>query len=192
MLTDVVDSDPPLRSLRLGAPTVTAKVGLAPVVDQKSRVLVLGTLPGDESLRLQRYYSNPTNQFWRLLARVLGAPTGDTYEQRVAFLSDNGIALWDVLRSAERPGSTDAAIMNPVPNDFVELFSEYPDLRRVAFNGGKAEALWRKYIAPSPDVPHSSLANRLLPSSSGSPGRHVLPFEEKVVRWKQLLSLTGV
>src|SRR5438105_5020495 len=121
---------------------MTAKIGLGPVVDQKSRVLVLGTLPGDESLRLQRYYSNPRNEFWALLASVFGAPTGETYEQRLAFLSDHEIALWDVLRSAERRGSSDAAIMNAEPNDFAQLFSEYPDLRRIAFNGGKAELFW--------------------------------------------------
>lgn len=166
---------------------MTPKVGLGPVVDQKSRVLILGTLPGDESLRLQRYYSNPRNEFWRLLTRVFAAPTGETYEQRLEYLSDHGIALWDVLRSAERRGSSDAVIMNPEPNDFAQLFTEYPDLRRVAFNGGKAELLWRRYIAPMPDVPHSSLATGVLPSSSGSPGQHVLPFEEKAVRWKQFL-----
>src|SRR5439155_1414517 len=79
----------------------------------------------------------------------------------------------------ERSGSSDAAIMNPEPNDFAQLFSEYPDLRRVAFNDGKAELLWRRYIAPRPDVPHSSLATGALPSSSGSRVKHVLPFEEK-------------
>jgi hypothetical protein len=67
--------------------------------------------------------------------------------------------------------------MNPEPNDFAQLFSEYHHLRRVAFNGAKAELLWRRYIAPRPDVPHSSLATGALPSSSCGPGRHVLPFE---------------
>jgi double-stranded uracil-DNA glycosylase len=166
---------------------MTAKVGLGPVVDQESRVLILGTLPGDESLRLQRYYSNPRNELWHLLTRVFATPTGETYEQRLEFLSDHGIALWDVLRSTERRGSSDAAIVNPELNDFAQLFSEYPDLRRVAFNGGKAELLWRRYIAPRPDVPHNSFATGTLPSSSGSPGQHVLPFEEKAVRWKQFL-----
>lgn len=166
---------------------MTAKIGLGPVVDEKSRVLVLGTLPGDESLRLQRYYSNPTNAFWRLLASVFGASTGETYEERLAFLSEHRIALWDVLRSAERRGSSDAAIMDAEPNDFAQLFSVYPDLRCVAFNGGKAGTLWRRYVAPRPDVPTTSLVTRVLPSSSGSPGRHVLPFEEKADRWRQLL-----
>jgi TDG/mug DNA glycosylase family protein len=166
---------------------MTEKHGLGPVVDQGSRVLILGTLPGDESLRLERYYSNPRNEFWRLLTGVFASPTGETYEQRLKFLSDHGIALWDVLWSAERRGSSDAAIMNPEPNDFAQLFSEYHDLRRVAFNGGKAELLWRRYIAPRPDVPHGSLATGTLPSSSGSPGQNVLPFEEKAVRWKQFL-----
>src|SRR5207248_1921959 len=88
---------------------------------------------------------------------------------------------------AERCGSSDAAIMNAEPNDFAQLFRKYPDLRCVAFNGGKAETFWRRYVAPRPDAPSSSLVTRVLPSSSGSPGRHVLPFEEKAVRWKQVI-----
>jgi double-stranded uracil-DNA glycosylase len=166
---------------------MTMKLGLAPMVDDGSRVLILGTLPGEESLRQQRYYGDPSNQFWSLLSSVFGAPVGRTYPERLAFLASHGVALWDVLESAERVGSSDAAIKEPQPNDFGELFSRFPALRRVAFNGTKAEALWRIYICPKTDVPHESLITKVLPSSSGTPGRHVLPFEEKVSRWREFL-----
>lgn len=166
---------------------MTTKHGLAPVVDRNSRILFLGTLPGDESLRQQRYYSDPSNQFWSLLSSVFGAPIGGTYPERLAFLAEHGVALWDVLESAERAGSSDAEIMKPQPNDFGELFDTFPALPRIVFNGTKAELLWRRYVRPMIDVRHESLITKVLPSSSTTPGRHVLPFEEKLVRWRQFL-----
>lgn len=166
---------------------VTTEHGLAPVIDGNSRVLILGTLPGAESIRQQRYYSDRRNQFWRLLGSAFGRSVGGTYPERLAFLSTHGIALWDVLRSAERVGSSDAAIAQPEPNAFGELFERFPSLRRVAFNGTKAQSLWLTHIIPQRDVPHASLITKTLPSSSGSRGRHVVAFEEKVTRWSAFL-----
>jgi double-stranded uracil-DNA glycosylase len=166
---------------------MTTKHGLAPVIDGNSRVLILGTLPGAESLRQRRYYSDRRNQFWALLGNVFGASAGSTYVERLEFLASHGIALWDVLRSAEREGSSDAAIVQPEPNAFGELFDRFPALRRVAFNGTKAESLWLTHIIPRSDVPHGSLVTKRLPSSSGSPGRYVLPFEEKLACWSAFL-----
>lgn len=166
---------------------MTIKYGLAPVIDATSRVLILGTLPGAESLRQQRYYSGSRNQFWALLGGVFGASAGSTYAERLEFLAGHGIGLWDVLRSAERVGSSDAAIAQPEPNALGELFARLPTLRRVAFNGTKAESLWLMYIVPRRDVPRESLTTTTLPSSSGSPGRYVLPFEEKLARWSAFL-----
>jgi double-stranded uracil-DNA glycosylase len=166
---------------------MTTKHALRPVVDENSRFLILGTLPGDESLRQQRYYSDPRNRFWSLLSSVFGVPAGESYQQRLEFLAAHRVALWDVLQSAERAGSSDQAITKPQPNDFGELFSKFPALRRIAFNGTKAESLWRTYIRVTTDVPHESLMTKILPSSSGSPGRHVLPFDEKLRRWREFL-----
>jgi len=163
------------------------KRGLDPVVDDRSRVLILGTLPGDKSLRLQQYYCEPRNQFWRLISEVFGASPGRSYSERLELLASCGVGLWDVLESAERAGSSDSAIINPRPNDFADFFANFPALRRIAFNGAKAETLWRRHVAVRTDGPHESVATVRLPSSSGSPGRYVLPFEKKVVRWKARL-----
>ena len=164
-----------------------SKRGLHPVVDQKSRVLILGSLPGDESLRQQRYYSDPSNKFWRLLSDVFGEASGHSYTERLTFLANQGVALWDVLRSAERVGSSDSKITNPSPNDFRALFTDFTRLRRVGFNGTKAEDFWRKYIRAQAEVPHKSIVTAVLPSSSGSPGRYVIPYEQKLARWKKFL-----
>ncbi len=97
------------------------KQSFPPFVDSRARILILGTLPGEESLRLQRYYGNPRNLFWRVLADVFAEPYVIEYEQQKAMLRRNRIALWDVLHSAERIGSLDSAIKNPVPNDIAKL-----------------------------------------------------------------------
>ncbi len=72
------------------------KYGLEPVIDHASRILILGTLPGDESLRLGQYYSNPRNQFWRILAMSYDTSIPEAYENRIRFLMSRGLALWDV------------------------------------------------------------------------------------------------
>jgi len=166
---------------------VAETTGLPPVVDEESRVLILGTLPGAESLRRQQYYSDRRNQFWALLGRVFEEPIGPGYPDRLALLREHGIAVWDVLRSAVRTGSSDAAITHAEPNDFEGLFRAFPGLRRVGFNGTKAERLWRRHIAPSRVIADADVAVRGLPSSSGTPGRNVFPFDEKLARWRAFL-----
>lgn len=167
---------------------MSTKHGLGPVVDGKSRAIILGTLPGDESLRQQRYYANPSNQFWTLLSGVFGVSPGRTYAERLEFLADHGVAIWDVLEDAQRAGSSDSAIADSRPNDFAELFASFPALRRVGFNGTRAASLWRTHVRMQTGVPHASLVTVTLPSSSRTPGRNVLSYDEKLVRWKAFLS----
>jgi TDG/mug DNA glycosylase family protein len=147
----------------------------------------MGTLPGDESIRQQRYYADPSNTFWSLLPAALGTPVGTSYPERLGFLATHRVALWDVLQSAERAGSKDSAIANPKANDFDDLFAKFPGLQRRAFNGTRAETLWRKHIRPRATAPHNPPATTTLPSSSGTPGRHVLPDAEKMARWRDFL-----
>lgn len=122
-----------------GASRVTRKASFPPVVDAATRVLILGSLPGDASLAAGRYYAHPQNQFWRLLSPVIGVdlpPLG--YPARLAALRGAGIGLWDVVASATRPGSSDAAIRDAAANDIAALIATLPMLRLVAFNGGTA------------------------------------------------------
>lgn len=165
------------------------KRGLDPMVDAASRVLILGTMPGVESLRRQEYYAYGRNQLWEILSRIYGAPAGSAYGERVSFLRRHGIALWDVLQSAERQGSLDSEIKAPVANDFASLFATYPKLERVGLNGTKAEALYRRFVAGQPGVPEASRV-AALPSTSPTAGKHVLSLDEKIARWKSFL--TGV
>ncbi|MDR3388921.1 MAG: DNA-deoxyinosine glycosylase [Rudaea sp.] len=161
------------------------KHGLAPILWPDSRVLVLGSLPGDESLRLQQYYANPRNQFWTILARIHDATVDADYASRLSFLRDHGIALWDVIQRADRPGSLDAAIKNAVPNDFAPLFERAPAVRTIVFNGGAAARLFERSVRRLV-VPQLLCAHRLipLPSTSPIPGRNVCTLGQKIEKWK--------
>ena len=44
----------------------------APNSDVNARSLVLGSIPGRESLKAERYYAHPCNQFWKIMATWLG------------------------------------------------------------------------------------------------------------------------
>jgi double-stranded uracil-DNA glycosylase len=167
------------------------KKSFAPFVDSRARILILGTLPGEESLRLQRYYGNPRNLFWRVIADVFSEPHVIEYEQQKAMLRRNRIAIWDVLHSAERIGSLDSAIRNPIPNDISKLLVDYPRLRTVAFNGLRAQTLFRQFIAKTLTIPHEKLRIEALPSTSPTPARQPVSYQEKVARWSAFLNPEG-
>jgi hypoxanthine-DNA glycosylase len=74
-------------------------------------LLVLGSLPGEESLAQGRYYAHPRNHFWTLIGAVIGRDlVALGYEARLAALLEAGVGLWDVVASATRRGSLDGAI----------------------------------------------------------------------------------
>jgi TDG/mug DNA glycosylase family protein len=163
------------------------KRGLPPIVAPDSRILILGSLPSDESLRQGRYYANPRNHFWMILAEIYGEPLSQDYEERLEFLETRGLALWDVLKSAQRPGSLDSAIRAATPNDFRRLFSAYPGLRSIGLNGRTASRMFGRYVGPLLATDHMSVETTDLPSSSPIPGRNVLSFEAKVDVWREFL-----
>ena len=115
------------------------------------RALILGSMPGAASLSAGQYYAHPQNRFWPLMGTLIGAGPNLAYGQRCKRLVDAGIALWDVLASCEREGSLDSAIRDDTAqaNDFGLLFARHPTIRTVLFNGGKAEASFHRFVAPT-------------------------------------------
>ena len=95
-------------SLPAGETEVLTKFSFPPIVGANARLLILGTLPGEESLRLQQYYGHPRNHFWPLVAAIFDESLSATYAERERLLKRNRWALWDVLESAERVGSLDS------------------------------------------------------------------------------------
>ncbi|WP_269516092.1 DNA-deoxyinosine glycosylase [Brevundimonas subvibrioides] len=157
----------------------TIKQGFAPVVDESTRLLILGSLPGDASLAAQEYYAHPRNAFWRLIGRVVGKDLcALPYLERLATLKASGIGLWDVIASADRTGSLDAAIRSPRATDLHGLIAGLPTLKAVAFNGALAARNGRRLLGE-----RSGLTLIDLPSSSPA---HARPFEQKAAVWDQL------
>lgn len=154
------------------------KRSFPPVVDPHTRVLILGSLPGEASLAATQYYAHPRNAFWRLLETVLDTPlVALPYADRLTTLRQRGIGLWDVVEQAERRGSLDAAILNPSTNDLLALVETLPALRAVAFNGGTSAKLGSRLLAPVSD----RLELIALPSSS--PAHAARSLAEKAEMW---------
>jgi hypoxanthine-DNA glycosylase len=156
---------------------MTRHASFAPVVDARTRVLILGSLPGAQSLAARRYYAHPQNAFWRLTGSVIGVDlVALDYPDRLAALLAGGIGVWDVIATARRDGSLDGAIRDVEGNDLIALVGSLPRLRLVAFNGKKAAAIGARLLAP--ETPHLTL-----PSSSPA---YTMAFAPKVAAWEQL------
>lgn len=160
-----------------------ASRGFPPVAREDARVLILGSLPSEASLRAGEYYAHPRNAFWKIMQVIAGAQGG--YAARCDALQARGIAVWDVLSSSVRPGSLDADIdMNSaVPNDFEHFFARHEDIRLVCFNGRKAQQIFQRRVQPSLSEPGPGFA--LLPSTS--PAHAALTFEEKLATWRGII-----
>ncbi|MGH6920914.1 MAG: DNA-deoxyinosine glycosylase [Geminicoccaceae bacterium] len=156
-----------------------------PIESAISRVLILGTMPGMVSLRERQYYAHPQNAFWRIAGTILGFDPASPYEVRVALMRAAGIAVWDVLKSCTRQGSLDSDIVHStaVPNDLPAFLCEHPQIRRICFNGAKAEALYARHVRPrlaaSPDVQYMRLP-------STSPANASVPWSEKLQAWRAI------
>jgi TDG/mug DNA glycosylase family protein len=161
-------------------PTDAAKTSFPAVAGARTRVLILGSLPGEASLQKAQYYAHPQNQFWRLVEPVVGqALSGEPYETRLEILREAGIGLWDVIRQARRVGSLDAAIRDHEPNGLAEFAATLPELRAIAFNGGKASQIGRRQLAAG-----GGPALITLPSSS--PAHASVSFAGKQAAWLAL------
>lgn len=158
---------------------IHSKQSFAPVIDQECTVLILGSLPGDESLRKGEYYANPNNHFWKLVGSLFGH-LPDSYAARVNLLLQHHIALWDVLQSASRAGSLDSAIRNGIANDLPALIIRYPSIRTVFFNGLTAEHEFKKAF---PETFHGVRFHRLPSTSSAK----AMKWEEKLNSWKIII-----
>lgn len=153
--------------------------GLAPIVDPRAEVLILGSFPSTASLAAQQYYAHPRNPFWKILGAVIGQPLADRpYVERIERVQAAGIAIWDVYAACEREGSLDSAIRGAVPNDLAALQRSAPALRRACFNGRTAARRVKEIAA-------LGLAVHVLPSTS--PAHAGMRYEEKLARWRAAL-----
>ena len=153
------------------------KSSFSPISHPNARVLILGTMPSEQSLAVNQYYGHPRNAFWKILFSVFETPFSTDYEQRKSLLVNNRIALWDVLKACVREGSLDSAIEQEVPNDFDSFLKAHPNIQTIYFNGQKAAKFFKQHIAVN-DTYH------LVTLPSTSPANAGMSFEKKLLEWE--------
>jgi TDG/mug DNA glycosylase family protein len=149
--------------------------GLPLVTGPRPRVLVLGSFPSVLSLSHDEYYGNPRNRFWALIEELFAIPAALSYAERCQRLTQEGVALWDVVRGCSREGSADRRIRNPLPNDIAGFIRAHPSVRLVALNGSTASRFYHRFTEV-PDIPSVTLP-------STSPANAAVTFGEKVKAW---------
>jgi len=159
----------------ISANAQSCEAGLPPVRGQSADVVILGSFPSQQSLLHREYYGNPQNHFWKIVEALFQIDRHLPYSVRTSRLTDQRIALWDVISTCCRQGSADARIRAPVFNDLPGFFGSCPSLHLVVLNGSTAG----RYFAmlgislPVPVV--------VLPSTSPANTRFTL--DEKIRRW---------
>jgi TDG/mug DNA glycosylase family protein len=150
--------------------------GLPPVTGPEPHVLILGSFPSVLSLAHGEYYGNPRNRFWAVIEDLFSIPAALPYPERTLCLTQEGVALWDVVASCSRAGSADIRIRKPVPNDIAGFIRAHPSIRLIALNGSTAGRLYHR-LAEVPGIP-----SVILPSTSPANAR--VTFKEKVRAWR--------
>ena len=159
-----------------------AKQALPPVVDKATEFLVLGTMPGEQSLLNQEYYKNSRNQFWKIIAAAFNKKKAFAdYNEKITTLKNNKIGLWDVLDTCDREGSSDSKIKNPKLNNFDKLFKEFPNIKTVIFNGKDSFDYFNSLVH------YKAHKNYLQLSSTSSANGHKT-IVEKTQEWKTALT----
>ena len=156
------------------------KKAFAPIANEDSKILILGTMPGERSLALQQYYGHAGNHFWKIIYSLLGKPFRKKYEDRKNLLLDKKIALWDVLEYCESKGSADSAIANEKANDFNSFYITHPKIKQVFFSSKKAEEFYDKYVGKKQRIDYAALPS---PSSANT----WKTFEDKLQDWRLIL-----
>ena len=149
---------------------------IAPVYDENSRILILGSFPSVKSREEMFFYGHPQNRFWRVTASVFGAETPKTVAEKRELLLSHGIALWDVLASCEIEGSADSTIKNAVPNDISRVLKE-AKIEKIFVNGKAAEKYYDKYMK-------KALGREAVCLPSTSPANAAWSTEKLIQAWK--------
>ena len=155
-----------------------------PIFDERSRILILGTLPSVKSREGQFYYHHPQNRFWKVLAKICKTEPPATIAAKKAMLLEHGIAIWDVVQSCDIIGSSDSSIKNVTPADLSVILRQ-AHVKTIFLNGGKAWDLYQKYCAGMTELPAVKLP-------STSPANAAWSLEKLVTVWEEELYKGGL
>lgn len=146
-----------------------------PVVNENSKVLILGTFPSVKSRETNFYYGHPQNRFWKVIASLTNSPLPITIEAKKEMLLKHGIAIWDVIQSCDITGSSDSSIQNVVPMDFSKILQQ-SNITRIYANGATAAKLYQKYCEATTHIPIIALP-------STSPANASFSLEKLIQAW---------
>ena len=165
---------------------MTDSQGLAPVVGDNARLLILGSLPSVRSIALQQYYAFPTNKFWQIMEDLFEVRADLEYSDRLQGLKQSGVALWDTLASAARKGSLDANIdaATARPNDFAAFFEKHSEIRVIAFNGGNSKKFFDRLVIGANNVTLARVEYLLMPSTSAA--NTTMKYHKKLEKWSAI------
>lgn len=149
-----------------------------PIIDDASKILILGSIPGVKSLEKQQYYAHPQNAFWKIIFALFEEGFTANYTERIQVLKKHHIALWDVIDSCERKGSLDSEIRNEEANRIAELLDKHPNIQAIFCNGGKSYKNLQKILGKDFKIPIF-----LLPSTSPL---HTVSLEKKLEDWEKI------
>ncbi len=143
-----------------------------PIINEKSKILILGSMPGIKSLEATEYYAHPNNRFWKIMAVIWNRPNLEKadYKTKTETLLKNNIALWDTIKSCKRAGSLDSDIQNETPNNIRELLKNYPNIKTICLNGNKSYSAFKKYF---PDLSEKYNCKKM-PSTSPANAKYSL------------------
>lgn len=164
---------------------IVRSAGFAPIARSDARILILGSLPSQRSLKADQYYAHPQNAFWRIMGDLAGA--SGSYEEQCRALVDHQIALWDVLASSVRPGSLDSNIQVATAqvNDFAAFLASHGALELICFNGQAAAKIFANRA--DVDLNARGILRRILPSTS--PAHAAMTYAKKLELWRQAIVL---
>lgn len=153
--------------------------GLAPIADERSRILILGSFPGPMSLERREYYAYPRNQFWKIVFGVLGIGVPSIYREKIEALKRKRIALWDAIESCRRENASDGLILDPGFNDIASLVKRCPRIRAIYCNGNKSFSVCK--------ARHENIGVPITYLPSTSPAHAGISCARKKQRWNKIL-----
>ena len=149
-----------------------------PIVFRETHTLILGSFPSIQSFKNNFYYAHPRNQFWKILEAITGYPINNR-DQKIWLLKETGLGLWDMIGSCKRENSLDSTLEDEVVNDIPTLLETYPSIKKIAFTGRKAQALFETHFG------YLEIKRLYLPSPS--PAYASMGFDEKVMYYREVL-----
>ncbi len=166
----------------------TTKTGFPPVSRNSAEILILGSMPGEQSLIKHQYYGHPRNVFWVIIGTLFNFDPDIEYKKKLSKLKENKIALWDVLKTCERKGSLDSNIISDSEevNDFFAFLSSHKKIKKICFNGQKAHQTFVKHVLKKFPQITQDIEIHTLPSTS--PANASITFKKKLTEWENILN----